>query len=114
MCYFCICKFCFPPFKCHFPGHACNCFETQFSSVLHPGSLVSCHSFFTLFLYFNNRSRPGRLLFNSYKMILLVDSLYVNAMEAVKAHTALLASTPELISTLVICLRLGLETAPNL
>jgi hypothetical protein len=40
-------------------------FETQFTSVLHPGSLVSCHNFLILLLYFNNRSRPGISLFNS-------------------------------------------------
>jgi hypothetical protein len=39
-------------------------------------------------------------LFNSDKVILLVDILYADAMEAVKAHAALSASTPELISTL--------------
>jgi hypothetical protein len=75
-------------------------FETQSTFVLHPGSLVSCHNFLILFLYFNNRSRSGRSLFNSDTVILLVDSLYADAMEAVKAHAALSASTPELISTL--------------
>jgi hypothetical protein len=75
-------------------------FETQFTSILHPGSLVSCHNFLILFLYFNNRCRPDRLLFNSNKVILLVDSLYADEIEALKAHTALLASITELISTL--------------
>jgi hypothetical protein len=42
----------------------------------------------------------GRSLFNSDKVILLVDSLYAEAMEAVKSHAALSASTLELISIL--------------
>jgi hypothetical protein len=50
-------------------------FETQLTVVLHPGSLVSCHNFLILSLYFNSRSRPGRSLFNSDKLILLVDSV---------------------------------------
>jgi hypothetical protein len=47
-------------------------FETQLSAFLHPESLVSCHNFLILFLYFNSRSRPGRSLFNSDTVILLV------------------------------------------
>jgi hypothetical protein len=39
-------------------------------------------------------------LFNSDKAILLVDSLYAEAIEAVKARAALSASAPELISIL--------------
>jgi hypothetical protein len=39
-------------------------------------------------------------LFNSDKVILLVDNLYAEALEAVKARAALSASTPELISIL--------------
>jgi hypothetical protein len=73
-------------------------FETQLTAFLHPGSLVSCHNFLILILYFNSRFRPGRLLFNSDKVILLVDSLYAEATEAVKARAALSASAPELIS----------------
>jgi hypothetical protein len=75
-------------------------FETQFTSVLHPGSRVSCHNFLILMLYLNNRSRPSISLFNSDKAILLVYILYADAMEAVKAHAALSSSTLELISTL--------------
>jgi hypothetical protein len=40
-------------------------FETRLTAVLHPGSLVSCHSFVILFSYFNSRSRPGRSLLKS-------------------------------------------------
>jgi hypothetical protein len=64
-------------------------FETHLTVFLHPGSLVSCHNFLILFLYFNSRSRRGRSLFNSDKVILLVDSL-----EAEKARAALSASAP--------------------
>jgi hypothetical protein len=39
-------------------------------------------------------------LFNSDKVILLVNSLYAEAVEAVKARAALSASAPELISIL--------------
>jgi hypothetical protein len=90
-CYLCVCKFCFPPFRCLFSGYASNCFRDP---------VYLCHNFFILLLYFNNRSRPGRSLFNSDKLILLVDSLYADAIEAVKAHAALSASTPKLISTM--------------
>jgi hypothetical protein len=51
-------------------------FVTQLSAVLHAGSLVSCHIFRSLYLYFNNWSRPGRSLFISKTVILLVDNLY--------------------------------------
>jgi hypothetical protein len=39
-------------------------------------------------------------LFNSDKVILLVDSLYAEAIEAVKVRAALSASSPELLSIL--------------
>jgi hypothetical protein len=39
-------------------------------------------------------------LFNSDKVILLVDSLHAEVMKAVKAHSALSAFIPELISIL--------------
>jgi hypothetical protein len=75
-------------------------FETRFTAVLHPGSLVSWHSFLILFLYFNSRSRPGISLLKPVNVILLVVSLYAEAREAVKLRAALSASTPELISSL--------------
>jgi hypothetical protein len=71
--------------------------ETRLNAVLHPGSLVSCHSFLILFLCFNSRSRRGRSLFKSVSVSLLVDNLYAEAVEAAKARAALSASTPELI-----------------
>jgi hypothetical protein len=66
--------------------------ETRLAAVLRPGSLVSCHSFLFLFLYFNSRSMPGISLCKSANVILLVDSLYAEAIEAVKSRAALSAS----------------------
>jgi hypothetical protein len=64
-------------------------FETQLTTVLHAGSLVSCHNFRSLCLCFNNRSKTGRLLLRSKRVILLVDSLYADEIEAVKSLAAL-------------------------
>jgi hypothetical protein len=75
-------------------------FVTQLTAALHGGSLVSCHNFLSLRLYFNSRSRPGISLFISESVTLLVASLYAEAIEAIKSHAALSASTPELISIL--------------
>jgi hypothetical protein len=90
-------------------------FETQFTAVLHAGSLVSCHNFLIFLLYLNRRSRPGGSLFNYDKVILLIDSLNSDVIDAVKRRSALSAFTPELISTLGdIRFGPGFETAPNL
>jgi hypothetical protein len=75
-------------------------FVTQLTSVLHAGSLVSCHNFLSLRLYFNSRFRPGISLFMSESETLLVASLYAEATGTVKSRVALSASTPELISIL--------------
>jgi hypothetical protein len=75
-------------------------FKTQLTDFLHPRSLLSCQSFLIIFLCFNSQSRTGRLLFNSDKVIILVDNLYAEATEAVKERAALSASTSELISIL--------------
>jgi hypothetical protein len=61
-------------------------FETQFTAVLHPGSLAYCHNFLIFFLYLKRRPRAGISLFKSDKVIFFVDSLYVDAIEAVKAR----------------------------
>jgi hypothetical protein len=68
-------------------------FETQFTAVLLPGSLVSYHNFLIFFLYLKRRSRPCISLFKSGKTILFVYILYVDATDVVKAC----AVTPELI-----------------
>jgi hypothetical protein len=48
----------------------------------------------------NSQSKPGRSLFNSENVSLLVDSLYGERIVAVKSRSALSASTSELISVL--------------
>jgi hypothetical protein len=75
-------------------------FKTQLSAVLHAGYLVSYHNLHSLCLSFNNRSKPGSLLLRSKSVILLVDSLYAEAIEAEKSRAALSASTPDLCSIL--------------
>jgi hypothetical protein len=74
-------------------------FETRLTAALHPGSLVSCHNFLILFLCFISPSSPGRSLFNSDTVILLVDNLHAEATEAVKARR-FIGFYPELISIL--------------
>jgi hypothetical protein len=75
-------------------------FVFQLTAVLQAGSLVPCHNFLSFRLCFNNPSRPGRSLFISESVNLLVDNPYGEATEAGKWLAALLASTPELISIL--------------
>jgi hypothetical protein len=72
-------------------------FEIRLNAILHIGSLISFHRFLNLFLCFSNLSKPRISLFNSESLILLVDSLYAEAMETVNSNTVLSASTPELI-----------------
>jgi hypothetical protein len=75
-------------------------FATRLYADLHAGSLVSCHNFLSLRFCFNRNSNPGLSLFRVESLILLVDSLYAEATEAVKLHAALSASSPELMSIL--------------
>jgi hypothetical protein len=90
-------------------------FETHLTAFLHAGSLVSCHNFRSLYLCFNNRSKPGRSLLGPKSVILLIDSLYAEAIEAEKPRATLSATTPDLILILVILTqRLGFETDPSL
>jgi hypothetical protein len=70
---------------------------TQLSAVLYAGSRVTFHSILNLRLCFSKFSRPGTSLLWSKSVILLVDSLYAEAIEAVKTRAALLASSSELI-----------------
>jgi hypothetical protein len=70
------------------------------TAVLHAGSLVSCHDFRSFCLCLNNRSKPGRSFLRSKSVILLVDSLYAEAIEAEKLRAAFSASAPNLISIL--------------
>jgi hypothetical protein len=86
----------FPTVQVPFKGHSSD-LMVQLTAVLHAGSLVSCHIFFSLCFCFNNRSKPGRSLFISENVTLLVDNLYAEATEAVKSRASLSVSTPELI-----------------
>jgi hypothetical protein len=71
-------------------SHPINCCFTCWI----PGYLPQ---FPCLRLWLSWLSRPGRSLLRSDGVILLVDSLYVEATEAVKSETAFSASFPELI-----------------
>jgi hypothetical protein len=73
---------------------------TQFTAVLHAGSRVSCHNFLILCLYSSSLSRLDGLRLRSVIVVVLVDSLYAEAIEAAKSRAALPASIHELISTL--------------
>jgi hypothetical protein len=70
---------------------------TQLTAVLHAGSWVTCCSFLNLHLCFSRLTRPGRYLLRSESVILHLDSLYAEAIEAVKSLTTLSASSPKLI-----------------
>jgi hypothetical protein len=70
---------------------------TQLSAVLYPGSRVTSRSFLNLRLCFRKFSRPGTSLLRSKSVILLVDSLYAEAIEAVGSRAALFSSSSELI-----------------
>jgi hypothetical protein len=70
---------------------------TQLTTVLHAGSRVNCSSFLSLCLRFSRLSRPGRVLLMSESVILIADSLYAEAIEAVNSRASISASSPELI-----------------
>jgi hypothetical protein len=71
-------------------------FETQLAAALHAGTLVSCHNFRNLCLCLN-RSKLGRSSLRSRSVILHVDNLCAEAIEAEKSRAALSASTHDLI-----------------
>jgi len=52
---------------------------TQLTSVLHTGSLVSCHNSFSFRFCSRNWYKPARSLFRSERVILFVVSLYTEA-----------------------------------
>jgi hypothetical protein len=70
---------------------------THLSAVLHAASRVICHSFLNFLLCFGRLPRPGRRLLRSESVILLVDSLNAEVIEAVKSRAALSASSPSLL-----------------
>jgi hypothetical protein len=99
-CYLSVCYCCFQSFKCLILGHASNRFRDPFNyrfTLRFPGLLLQ---FSSHFLYFNSWAKQDRSLLNSDKDISLVDGLYVEKIEAIKSHTTLSASIPELISIL--------------
>jgi hypothetical protein len=73
---------------------------TQSNAFLHARYQVICRSFLNIHLWFSSLSREGTSLLRSEGVILLVDSLYAEAIEAVKSRAALSVSSPELICIL--------------
>jgi hypothetical protein len=67
------------------------------SVVLHAGSRVIFHCFLNLRLCFSKFSRLGISLLRSKSVFLLVDSLYAEAIEAVKLRATLSVSSPQVI-----------------
>jgi hypothetical protein len=72
---------------------------THFTAVLHAGSLVSCHNFLSLCLCLSSLSRLDEPRLRSEILVVLVDSLYAEAIEGAKSRAALSASIHQLIST---------------
>jgi hypothetical protein len=105
--------FCYPPFECPSTGHSSDGFgdpiKCRFTGYIPgylPVSLTSAHV-----LAF---PRSGISLFRSKIVILLVESLYAEPIEALKPWPTLLASSPGLILVPDDIQRSGFETAPNL
>jgi hypothetical protein len=71
------------------------CFVTQLTAVLHAGSQVSCHIFVaSAYILAIDLGQEDRYV------ILLVDNLYAEAIDAVKSRVTLSASIPKLASNL--------------
>lgn len=94
---------CFPQFRCFLRVFCIMVLVTHLTAVLHAGSRLSCHNFLSLCFCFSWQSRPGRLLFRSERASLLVDRLYSEAIEAVKSHVALSASSSEALKPFATC-----------
>jgi hypothetical protein len=73
---------------------------TQFTAVSHAGTRVSCHNFLSLCLVSSSLSRLDGPRLRSEIVVVLVDSLYAEVIEAAKSRTALSVSIYELIYTL--------------
>jgi hypothetical protein len=73
---------------------------TQFTAVLHVGSLISCHNFVSFFLRFTRRSRPGSSYIWSKIVVSLVGSTYDKVIEASTSRAALSGSSEELMQML--------------
>jgi hypothetical protein len=85
--------FCFPP-SAFLRVFRLTVLKTQLTAVLHAGSWVIYHSFLNLDLCFSRLSRQCRSSLWYKSVILTVDSLYAEALEAVKSRVALSASSP--------------------
>jgi hypothetical protein len=73
------------------PGCSPYSFSVQFTAVLHAGSRVSFNRFLSLCLCLSSLSRQGEPQLLS-EFVVLDDSLYSEAIEAVKSRTASSAS----------------------
>jgi hypothetical protein len=69
------------PYKYVSSSHFIKILITHLTSVLHVGSLASCHKFISTRLCNISRYKPDRSLFRSERMSLLVDSLYAEAVD---------------------------------
>jgi hypothetical protein len=86
--------FCFAPLECHLTGHSSDDFGDQIKCRFIcwiPGYLPQL---LKLCLCSSRLSRPGSLLFRSKNVILLVESLYAEVIEAVKMRATLSALPP--------------------
>jgi hypothetical protein len=84
-CDFVDCQHCYPFTKALFRTIPLISRVTQFSAALHAGSLVSCHNFLSFLLCFNKRSEPGISYFRSKIVVVVIDVVYVEVVEAAKA-----------------------------
>jgi hypothetical protein len=90
--------FCFPPFECISTNHPSDGFGNPINFRFTCWIPFICHSFLNLRSRFSRLCRPGRSLLRSDSVILLVDSLYAEAIEAVNSWATLSPPSPELIS----------------
>jgi hypothetical protein len=86
----------FPLFECLLTGHSSDGFVDT-TVVLLAGSWVTCHSFPNVCSCYTRHSKPESI-------ILLVDSVYAKAIEAVKSWATLSDSSPDLILILNLCI----------
>jgi hypothetical protein len=93
-------SFRFPPLKCPSTGHSSDWVRNPVNCSFTFWIPAACHNFLSFCLCFNKKSKPGRSLFRSESVTLLVDNPYAGAIEAAKSRAALSASFPDLISIL--------------
>jgi hypothetical protein len=88
---------CFLLFECLYTGHSSDGFGDPIKYGFTCWIRVTCCSFLNLHLRFSTLSRAGKSLLRPKSVILLVDSLYAEATEAVKSRADLSASSSKLI-----------------